>query len=159
MFYFNFHSGFRWMTANPNAFPYVLIMNLNFKQWATSRCFQIAPFIQICRLNSSTLERKFIMTTQTKVTRGILNDRISSRRPVMSQGQWSYLLNVPWHMLSSGHSLSSTCGCGHWFFSCSPGTGKPESKSKQARKRLWTETIWLPLTAPSRRVLLGFREE
>lgn len=51
-------------------------------------------------------------------------------------------------MLISGQTLSSTSGPGHWL-SSSLKTGRPESRSKQARKRFWTETIFVPLTTPS----------
>lgn len=43
-------------------------------------------------------------------------------------------------MLASGHGLSSTSSPGHWL-SSSLETGRPESRSKQARKRLWIDTI------------------
>lgn len=46
-------------------------------------------------------------------------------------------------MLASGQSLSSVSGPEHWSFSSSE-TGRPESRSKQARKRLWIESISLP---------------
>lgn len=60
---------------------------------------------------------------------------------------------LPLQMLASGQSLSSTSGPGHWLSSSSLETGWPESRSKQARKRLWIETILLPLTTPAWEVL------
>lgn len=55
-------------------------------------------------------------------------------------------------MFRSGQIRSSTSGPEHWF-SSSPETGRPESKSKQARKRLWIETTLLSLTKPAMEVL------
>lgn len=61
-------------------------------------------------------------------------------------------------MLASGQNFSSTSGPGHWLSSC-PETGRPESRSKQARKRLWTETILVPLIIPAWEVLCCREEE
>lgn len=55
-------------------------------------------------------------------------------------------------MFGSGQKRWSTSGPEHRL-SSSPETGRPESRSKQARKRLWIETTLLPLTAPVREVL------
>lgn len=51
---------------------------------------------------------------------------------------------LPLQMSATGQSLSSTSGPGHWL-SSSPETARPESRSKQARKRFWIETILMPL--------------
>lgn len=67
------------------------------------------------------------------------------------------LTPLPLQILASGQSLSSTSVPGHWLCSSPPETGRPESRSKQARKRLWIETILLPFTSPSREVS-GCRE-
>lgn len=53
------------------------------------------------------------------------------------------ILALPLQTLASGHSLSSTSGPGQRP-SSSPETGRPESRSKHARKRLWIETGFLP---------------
>lgn len=55
-------------------------------------------------------------------------------------------------MFGSGQRRSSTSDPEHWL-SFSPGTGRPESRSRQARKRLWSETTLLSLTKPAREVL------
>lgn len=55
-------------------------------------------------------------------------------------------------MFGSGQRRSSTSDPEHWLSFC-PETGRPESRSKQARKRLWIETTLLPLTEPAREVL------
>lgn len=57
---------------------------------------------------------------------------------------------LPLQMLASGQSLSSTSGPRHWLSSSSSlETGWPDSRSKQALKRLWIETILLPPTTPA----------
>lgn len=64
-------------------------------------------------------------------------------------------------MLASGQSLSSSSGSGHWLSSSSSPTcetGKPESRSKQALKRLWIDTICVTLMSPACNVL-GCSEE
>lgn len=55
-------------------------------------------------------------------------------------------------MFGSGQRRSSTSDPEHWL-SSSPETGRPESRSKQARKRLWIETTLLSLTERAREVL------
>lgn len=55
-------------------------------------------------------------------------------------------------MFGSGQRRSSTSDPEHWL-SSSPETGRPESRSKHARKRLWIETTLLSLTEPAREVL------
>lgn len=60
---------------------------------------------------------------------------------------------LPLQMLESGQDLSSTNGPGHWLSSSSLETGRPESRSKQARKRLWIETMLLPVITPACEVL------
>lgn len=66
---------------------------------------------------------------------------------------------LPLQMLASGQSLSSISGPGHWLSSSSLETGKPESRSRQARKRLWIEIILLPLITPAWEVLCCREEE
>lgn len=65
---------------------------------------------------------------------------------------------LPLQMLASGQSLSSTSGPGHRL-SSSPETGRPESRSKQARKRLWIETSLVPKITPAWGVLCCREEE
>lgn len=55
-------------------------------------------------------------------------------------------------MFGSGQRRSSTSDPKHWL-SSSPETGRPESRYKQARKRLWSDTTLLSLTEPPREVL------
>lgn len=55
-------------------------------------------------------------------------------------------------MFWSGQSLSSTSSPEHWL-SSSLGTGKPESRSRQARKRFWMETMVAPPTTPPTKAL------
>lgn len=66
---------------------------------------------------------------------------------------------LPLQTLASGQSLSSTSGPGHWLSSSSLETGRPESRSKQARKRLWIETILLPPITPAWESLCCREEE
>lgn len=65
---------------------------------------------------------------------------------------------LPLQMLTSGHSLSSASGPGHWF-SSSLGTGRPESRSKQARNRLWIDTMLVLLLMAADSEELCSREE
>lgn len=65
---------------------------------------------------------------------------------------------LPLQMSASGQSLSSTSGPGHWL-SSSPETGRPESRSKQARKRFWIETILVPPMTSAWEVLCCREEE
>ena len=60
----------------------------------------------------------------------------------------SWTTPSPLHVLPSGQSLSSTTGSGHWL-SSSVVIERPESRSKQARKRLWIETIVVLLMTSS----------
>lgn len=61
-------------------------------------------------------------------------------------------------MFTSGQSRSSTSSPEHWL-SSSLGTGRPESRSRQARKRFWMETTAAPPTSPSAKVLSWSEED
>lgn len=79
---------------------------------------------------------------------------VKSRQTVPSLCQQSLFLHsgkrpLPLQMFASGQSLCSISGPGHWLFS-SLETGRPESKSKQARKRLCIETILFPVMTSAR---------
>lgn len=74
------------------------------------------------------------------------------RKWTLTDADSSEYTPLPLHMLESGQSLSSTSGLRHWL-SSSLEIGRPESRSKQARKRLWIETILLPLISPPWEVL------
>lgn len=56
---------------------------------------------------------------------------------------------LPLQTSASGQSLSSTSGPVHWPCSSPSASGRPESRSKQARKRLWTESNLMPPWFPA----------
>lgn len=84
-------------------------------------------------------------TSDCSEIKGFAQDLGSDSSPFCPLGQTP----LPLQTSASGQGRSSASGPGHWLCSSSLGTGRPESRSKQARKRLWTESILMPPGVPA----------